>query len=338
VWHYAFHQPHDAGRFNKAVEIYQHYAGVRFTDKYGESHEILCVDCLLATLYKSALMGEGVLSEMRKLADGWADYFIGQKDSAALANLASGLKWIGGETGAAPVAWKFEYELLKKMASSSISMTRELQDRIVFIEKKAKILDNAPEVRDVEGLDETLAIDNEALQWDARRLLSFFELLDYEKKKLGYALTMDLWEPDEEIPIASGAEFDVETAYANVKADIASAFGDEVTCERRNAAFLLSTGRTEIEGKGLLLRCVTNDGPNYAGLYVIIVPIGLRRLTVQIYTLYLSRDNDAITEGKQAVTLKQNNHPVHGRIIRAWRDTVARSIDQTANPQPDPYS
>jgi hypothetical protein len=340
VWHYAFHKPHDAGRFNKAVEMYQHYAGIEYTDKYGKSHEVLCLDCLLATLHKSALMGDGVLTEMRGLIDGWADYFVEKNDSVALANLASGLKWIGGAAKTA-VAEKFEFELLKKMASSGVGMSQELQDRIQFIEKMAKIFDYAPEVKNAaeaksEGL---LPIENQAMQWDEKRLLSFFALLNYQKKNLDYALTMDLWEPDEDIPIAPGANFDVEAAYANIEADIASAFGDEVICERQEAAFLLPTGYSKIEGRGLLLRRMTKDGlDDYAGLYAIIVPIGLRRLTIQIYTLYLSQGKDAITEGQQAVILKQNSNPVHGRITRALRDTVLQSIDQTANRPPDPFS
>jgi hypothetical protein len=226
------------------------------------------------------------------------------------------------------------------MASSAVSMSQELLDRIPFIEKKAKIFAYAPEVKTAakSESEEILSIDNEAVKLDEKRLLSFFETLDYRKKTLDYALTMDLWEPEEDIPIASGAGVDVEAAYANVEANIAGEFGDEVIRKRRKAVFLLSEGQTEIEGKGLLLRRKIEEGLDYAGLYVIIVPIGLKKLTAQIYTLYLSQGKNAITEGQQALILKQNSDPVHGRIIRALRDTVQRSIWQTANPPPEIYS
>jgi hypothetical protein len=108
---------------------------------------------------------------------------------------------------------------------------------------------------------------------------------------------------------------------------------------RQDAALLLQVGPPKkIEGKGLLLRRRTKDGLDYAGLYLIIVPIGLRRLAIQIYTLYLSQGKDAITEGQQALGLKQKSDPVHGRIILALKETALRSIEQTANRQSDPYS
>jgi hypothetical protein len=280
-------------------------------------------------------MGDGVLAEMRKLVDGWADYFIGKNDSVALANLVSGLKWIGGETKTA-VAEKLEYDLLKKIASSGVSISHELLDRIQFIEKTEKIFAYAPEVKNAvkSKSEEILFIENEAMKWDEKRLLSFFAALYYQKKNLDYALTMDFWEPEEDTPIASvagfydatGAECDAETAYANIEANITSKFGDEVIFKRQKAASLLSTGQAPIEGKGLLLRRKTGDGLDYAGLYVVIVPIGLRELAFQVYTLYLSQGKDALTEGQQALALKQNSDPGHGRIIRAMKNTVQQSI------------
>ncbi|MDR1508255.1 MAG: leucine-rich repeat domain-containing protein [Synergistaceae bacterium] len=182
-----------------------------------------------------------------------------------------------------------------------------------------------------------LYMDTESLNWDKNSISSFFKELDRQKKTLGYALTIDLWQPEESIPIASVGSFDVEAAYKNIEANITSDFGKEVICQRHEAAFLLSGGQKEIEGKGLLLRRSTKDGLDYAGLYVIFLPIGLKGLTVQIYTLYLSRGKDAISEGKQAMALKQNADPIHGKIIHTLRDTVRRSIDKIVNPQPDPF-
>jgi hypothetical protein len=177
----------------------------------------------------------------------------------------------------------------------------------------------------------TLFIDMESRTWDNKSISSFFDELDRQKKTLDYALTMDLWEPEEDIPIASGMKFDVEAAYKNIKANITSDFGDEVICTRQEAVFLHSMGQSKIEDKGLFLSRRTKGGLDYAGLYVIILAIGLKKLTVQIYTLYLSQGKDAVTEGQQAIALKQNADPVHGRIIRALRVDILQSIEQTAN-------
>jgi hypothetical protein len=197
-----------------------------------------------------------------------------------------------------------------------------------------------PEIRNVAEpnlREEVLAIENDAQNWDQRRLLSFFKELGEQKKTLDYALTMDLWEPEKDIPIASGGGLDVESTYENIVANIASEFGDEVLCTRKKAIFLIPNGHTEIEGKGLLLRYVTKDGLDYAGLYVIILPIGVKRLTVQIFTLYLSQSKDAKIEGQQALSLKQKSNPVHGRKIRAVRDIVLTTIDECANTVRDIY-
>jgi hypothetical protein len=163
-------------------------------------------------------------------------------------------------------------------------------------------------------------------------LLSFFENLGYQKKALSYALAMDLWEPEQDIPIVFGTVFlDVESVYKHIEQNIISEFGDEVLCERKKAVFLLLNGQTEIEREGILFRRKTKDGFDYAALYTIVFPLSIKRFTVQIYTLYLLQGKDAATEGQQALSLKQNSDPIRARKTKTMRDIILAAINESAN-------
>ena len=333
MWYYAAEQPHDGNRFAAAVKMYQHYAGIKHTDERGEDRVLLCLDCLLATIYKNRELSRSSssLQMTTTLIDEWTEYFIKEKDPAALSNLASGLMCIGDV--------KHEHELLVKMAHASVSMNESLLKRLKDLEKgdsDAPKPKDAPQPKNISshpilGDLDVFAFDDEPRRsWADDKLIAFFDALAAQSRSINYALSVNLWEPDRggNITIPSGFIWDDDLVFDGIIQRVMFKFGNEVWCESKQAALLLSSGHELLDG--VLLKIVSSEAElNSVALFVSVFVIR-GSLRLHIYTLYLPQGT-AAEDRRNALQLRHSERPRQVAYINELRDTAIAAIEDIIN-------
>lgn len=335
VWHYATKSPYDASRFNKALEIYNHYAGISHQDQYGKKAGILPLDSLLATIHKNSSFGAGMLDQMSGMITGWYDHFIKKGDSAALSNFASGLMWLNDI--------KHEHELLRKMAVANITMSEDIRDRLTTLERgPAPTARNAPRPKDAQthpilGNAGIFAFDGEPSSWPDDQLQLFFDVLG---DRVHYALSMDLWEPGvgRNMTLAPDTPWDDDIAFDGIIEAVMLAFGNEVSCDRISAALLLPQNHEMLDG--VLLRFGGGRiGFGRSAIFVNVFKMRTR-LEVRIYTLYepqgsASDDKANALALRRSVRGSQGANPKQTAYIKEIRDVVTNAIERIANEDED---
>jgi hypothetical protein len=330
VWLYAIKEPHDAGRFAKSVEMYQHYAEIMYEDERKETRKLLCLDCLLATIYKNSRFGTGLLDQMTDVITRWSDYFIKGRDAGVLFNLASGLKLLNDA--------KHEHELLRKIALASIDMNEEMHARLAEFERgPAPAKPKAPKAKDertnpILGDRSVFAFDDEPRSWSDEQLQLFFDACG----AIRYALSMDLWEPGggRNLTLAPNIPWDNDVAFDCVIEAVMFAFRGEVACDRTEAALLLPQKHEMLDG--VLLRFGGNEAKfGHTAMFVSVFKISAR-LEVRIYTLYEPQGSAADDKAgslalRRSASGSQGFNPVQAAYIKEVRDVVTKAIEKAAN-------
>ncbi|MDR2387044.1 MAG: hypothetical protein LBE80_05595 [Deltaproteobacteria bacterium] len=118
LWLYAFQQAHDPTRFDQAAGLFSRAFSLAIQDCFGQIKSLAPLDLLLATIKSLEKQGldldDGLVTDLRRLVD----YFITQKNSAALTSLASGLKWLNQA--------QHESELISQMEKFKLALKPEL--------------------------------------------------------------------------------------------------------------------------------------------------------------------------------------------------------------------
>ncbi|MDR2302514.1 MAG: hypothetical protein LBF38_10795 [Deltaproteobacteria bacterium] len=115
MWIYAYQIPHDAKRFNQALDLYSRAYSLAIPDSAGRIKFLPPLDVLLARIKSFEKQGLELDDRLVAMIQRWANYYISQKNANALTYLASGLKWLNQP--------KHERELKNQMEKFNIPLT-----------------------------------------------------------------------------------------------------------------------------------------------------------------------------------------------------------------------
>jgi hypothetical protein len=321
LWHHALNLQHDPEKFDNAKRFYNAYTKYYVpVSRYEKQLEVVGIQTLLADLYVAKNMGEGVLRMKTEYVYAWLDAKISGKLVTHCEVLASGLMWMK--------AFELEAEVLRRMADGGVLSDAKLQERLCFLESDAKLQerlrflesdgDKGPAVHDIEAKEGLLQFDYSSMNWENDDYNLFFKNMEYENKRLAYALTVREW--SKTLMVAGKKSFSNENLFGKIEEMIDDEYENAVGCGMQQCEILADGTADEIEG--ILLKPDKKSlGFDHVASFVNIFKIG-KNLNIRIYTLFMPTAETLEKQTQQALLLKKNLNP----NVLAFENSLQASI------------
>lgn len=326
MWKYAFSKPCDVGRFRQAVDIINDYL---YTLSGSDSEKIECLDVVLAELYVAKEFGEKVIGEKQKIMDKWVNYHIdlfsqigktlktSEYGAGSCVELASGLKWMG--------LYDLEAEVLRKIVTAGLSLSDELQERLLFIEN---IGSDLKKVYDISSSEKMLALDYATLNWREEDYNKLFQTLVFENKGLQYSLTIREW--TQNIVMEGNSGLKLDKAYEKVKQVVVDEYLDSVKAKTTEFTLLSEDGTGTVK-IGLLIQPEKQQvGFDYVALLLNVIGFG-RNINLRIYTLFMPVEVSVEKQKQQTISLKNNMNPDVIAFESGVQSSILKGMQQYMN-------